>query len=173
MWQQLRPVFNDVFHHRSASHYLQQEVIQDLQSLFETHCERAPTHKDGDRILLCLSWIPAVPETGAHLRQLTNYSKALLGVKTAPVKLKILLTHEFSTRHCMYNIQYSDTASIKIINNHFLERLGSDLSSQITITCLVPDGKTSYYNELSKEIVQFDPTAIFTMVRVLSIIYPS
>jgi glycosyltransferase involved in cell wall biosynthesis len=94
------------------------------------------TPKSGRAFLLMLSWIPANAETGAHLKQLASYSRALaLAAKArneGPVRIRVIFTYENITFWLAQNFQSYSKPGAKVIEDTVLEALeGLDVAFDI------------------------------------------
>ncbi|WP_136444158.1 glycosyltransferase [Pacificoceanicola onchidii] len=158
----------DQFRLVSESH----RVLDNMQDWTKKHIappspSRQAAAKDGTSILLLLSWVPAEPNTGAHLKQLASYTHGLMMAGQAqgrgPVRVKLMLTYDNHTTWLVRNYQAYSKNSAAIIETAVKDALGPELAEQFSVEHILPphhDSAADWVRHIVKSAEDFNPDAI-------------
>ncbi|MEL6569302.1 MAG: hypothetical protein AAFQ22_12860 [Pseudomonadota bacterium] len=135
----------------------------------QMHAVRSETNVEGVdreevRVLLALAWVPALPETGAHLRQVASYSRSLFEAARAAGKLckiRVLFTHDHTTRNLYRQFQSDAKGSRKIIGDHLVEQMPEADRENLTVNYENPTTRHSFdghARNVAINVCRFDPT---------------
>ncbi|MFZ7094087.1 hypothetical protein [Primorskyibacter sp. 2E233] len=130
--------------------------------------DAAPTeHKEGTSILLLLSWIPAEPNTGAHLKQIVSYTHGLMMAGQeqgrSPVRVKLLLTYDNSTTWLVRNYQAYSRGSAAIIESAVKEALDPEMADNFSVEHILPqhhDRVEDWLQTIVSSAEDFAPDAV-------------
>lgn len=125
------------------------------------------TNQNGMSILLVLSWFPADPHKGAHLKQIMSYMHGLMiacrETGQTPVRIKLLLTYDNHTTLLAQNFQSYSRSNAQLIEDSIRNALGQDLAEDFSIEHIIPqnyENTEAWLKTLLTCVEDFKPNAI-------------